>query len=69
MDAMRVSVLDSLTMSRTKTGLAKSTARNVTILARHARVLAKTNAKLAAKTVTVVKLLIESLPPDDASAL
>ena len=69
MDAMRVSVLDSLTMSRTKTGLAKSTARNVTILARHARALAKINAKLAVKTVTVVKLLIENLPPDDASAL
>jgi hypothetical protein len=69
MDAMRVSVLDSLTMSRTKTGQAKSTARNVTIHARHARVLAKINANLAAKTVTVVKLLIENRPPDGAFAL
>jgi hypothetical protein len=69
MDAMRVSVLDSLTMSRTKTGLAKNTARNVTILARHARELGKTNANLAVKTGTVVKLLIENLPLDGVSAL
>jgi hypothetical protein len=69
MDAMRVSVLDSLTMSRTKTGQAKSTARNVTIHARHAKALAKINANLAVKTVTVVKLLIENRPLDGASAL
>ena len=66
---MRVSVLDSLTMSRTKTGQARSTAKNVTIHARHARVLAKINANLAVKTVTVAKPLIENHPPDGASAL
>jgi hypothetical protein len=69
MDAMRVSVLGSLTMSRTKTGQAKSTARNVTIHARRARVPAKTNANLAVKTVTVVKLIIENRLLDVASAL
>ena len=69
MDVMKVSVLGSLTMSRTKNGQAKSTARNVTIHARCARGPARTNANLAVKTETVVKHIIENLPLEGASVL